>query len=288
MQTHNPFTSSHFSLNCKGQLLLLHKPVVMGIVNVTPDSFYDGGNFIQPAYALNQAESMLKTGASIIDIGGSSSRPGAREVSLEEELQRVIPAIELIHSTFPQAIISIDTNKAKVAVAAVSAGASIVNDISAGDDDEAMIGVVADLKVPFIAMHKKGNPQTMQLNPEYQDVCVEVLDYFIKKLSQLKEAGIRDIVLDPGFGFGKTTNHNYALLKNLSVFKMLGMPLLVGVSRKRMINEVLKIEPKEALNGTTVLNTIALMNGARILRVHDVKQAVEAVDLFNCYSEQSL
>ena len=287
MQTHNPFTSSHFSLNCKGQLLLLYKPVVMGIVNVTPDSFYDGGNFIQPEYALKQAEYMLNTGASIIDIGGSSSRPGAKEISLDVELQRVIPAIELIHSTFPQAIISIDTNKAKVAASAVLAGASIVNDISAGDDDEDMIGIVADLRVPFIAMHKKGNPQTMQLNPEYQDVCVEVLDYFIKKLGQLRKAGISDIVLDPGFGFGKTTKHNYALLKNLSMFKMLETPILAGVSRKRMINEVLKIEPKEALNGTTVLNTIALMNGASILRVHDVKQAVEAVTLFNSYSELS-
>jgi len=285
MQTHNPFNTTHFSLNCKGHLLSLHKPLVMGIVNVTPDSFFDGGYHFSPELALRQAEIMINDGASIIDIGGSSSRPGAIEIETVEELERVIPAIELIHAAFPEIIISIDTNKAIVAKEAISSGASIVNDISAGDDDDEMIRLVAQLQVPFIAMHKKGKPQTMQINPEYEDVSTEVLDYLIKKVGQLKMAGIKDIVIDPGFGFGKTTQHNYTMLKDLPVFRMLDCPILVGISRKRMINEVLKIKPEDALNGTTVLNTIALMNGAKILRVHDVKEAIETIKLFNSYAE---
>jgi len=257
----------------------------MGIINITPDSFYDGGTFNSPDLALVQAESMINAGAAIIDIGGSSSRPGSLEIEIEEELHRVLPVIEKIHTTFPEVIISIDTYRSEVAKEAVKAGASIINDISAGDDDSEMFATVAQLQVPYIAMHKKGKPQTMQNSPIYEDVCVEVLDYFIKKVGLLRQLGVIDIILDPGFGFGKTTVHNYALLKNLKTFNMLECPMLVGVSRKRMINEVLEIKAKDALNGTTVINTLALINGAKILRVHDVKEAVEAIKLFNYYQD---
>lgn len=256
----------------------------MGILNTTPDSFYDGGKFNSIEHALYQTEKMLNDGASIIDIGGYSSRPGAETVTIEEELNRVIPVIEKIHSKFPDAILSIDTFKAKVAKNAIDAGASIVNDISAGDDDPDMIATVGKLGVPYIAMHKQGTPKTMQQNPNYSNVTTEVLDYFIKKIPQYRAAGINDVIIDPGFGFGKNLEHNYSLLKNLAAFKMLDYPILVGVSRKRMINEVLTISAKDALNGTTVINTIALINGANILRVHDVKEAIETVKIINAYT----
>lgn len=279
MIAHNPLSRQQFSINCKGTLLSLETPLVMGILNVTPDSFYDGGKFYSKDSLLPQVEKMLQQGAAIIDIGGYSSRPGASEVSETDELSRVIPAIEQIIKQFPNTIISIDTFRALVAQQAVQSGASLVNDISAGDDDPLMLKTVAKLGVPFIAMHKKGSPQTMQLNPNYQDVTVEVLDYFIKKVKQCTDEGIVDIILDPGFGFGKTIEHNYSLLKNLETFKMLDCPMLVGVSRKGMIKNLLNISSDEALNGTTVLNTIALTKGAHILRVHDAKEAVEAVKL---------
>ncbi len=284
MQSHNPLTPQHFSINCKGTLLSLKIPVVMGILNTTPDSFYDGGKFNSIEHALYQTEKMLNDGASIIDIGGYSSRPGAKTVDIEEELNRVIPVIEKIHKNFPNAILSIDTFRAKVAKNAIDAGASIVNDISAGDDDPEMIATVGSLGVPYIAMHKQGTPKTMQQNPNYSNVTTEVLDYFIKKIPLYRAAGINDVIIDPGFGFGKNLEHNYSLLKNLAAFKMLDYSILVGVSRKRMINEVLNISEKDALNGTTVINTIALMNGANILRVHDVKEAVEAMKIVECYS----
>ena len=256
----------------------------MGILNTTPDSFYDGGKFNSIEHALYQTEKMLNNGALIIDIGGYSSRPGAETVDIEEELNRVIPVIEKIHKNFPNAILSIDTFRAKVAKNAIDAGASIVNDISAGDDDPEMIATVGSLGVPYIAMHKQGTPKTMQQNPNYSNVTTEVLDYFIKKIPLYRAAGINDVIIDPGFGFGKNLEHNYSLLKNLAAFKMLDYSILVGVSRKRMINEVLNISEKDALNGTTVINTIALMNGANILRVHDVKEAVEAMKIVECYS----
>jgi dihydropteroate synthase len=284
MQSHNPLTPQHFSINCKGTLFSLKIPVVMGILNTTPDSFYDGGKFNSIEHALYQTEKMLNNGALIIDIGGYSSRPGAETVDIEEELNRVIPVIEKIHKNFPNAILSIDTFRAKVAKNAIDAGASIVNDISAGDDDPEMIATVVSLGVPYIAMHKQGTPKTMQQNPNYSNVTTEVLDYFIKKIPLYRAAGINDVIIDPGFGFGKNLEHNYSLLKNLAAFKMLDYPILVGVSRKRMINEVLNISAKDALNGTTVINTIALMNGANILRVHDVKEAAEAVKLLQRYS----
>ena len=279
MIAHNPLTTKHFSINCKGQLLSLQTPAVMGILNTTPDSFFDGGRFNSIDFALKQTEKMLNEGASIIDIGGYSSRPGADNIELQEELDRVIPLIEKITTTFQDVIISIDTFRAKVALDAVNAGASIINDISAGDDDPDMIATVATLSVPYIAMHKQGNSKTMQLNPKYDDVTTNVLDYFIKKVQLFREAGIKDIIIDPGFGFGKNREHNYSLLKNLAAFKMLDCPILAGMSRKRMINEVLNISSKDALNGTTVVNTIALLNGATVLRVHDVKEAVEAVKI---------
>lgn len=283
MIANNPLTPKHFSINCRGTLLSLETPVVMGILNVTPDSFFDGGKYNSNDACISQAEKMLNEGAAIIDIGGYSSRQGADFISSYEELKRVIPVIEKIHKYFPEAILSIDTFRANVALEAVNAGASIVNDISAGDDDPEMITMVANLQVPYIAMHKQGTPQTMQLNPEYDDVTTDILDYFIKKIEFFSKAGIIDVIIDPGFGFGKNLNHNYALLKNLSAFRMLDCPIMAGMSRKRMIKEVLNISSKDALNGTTVVNTIALMNGANILRVHDVKEAVEAVKIMKSY-----
>lgn len=279
MIAHNPLTSKYFSINCKGKLLSLKTPVVMGILNTTPDSFFDGGKFNSIDIAIKQTEKMLNEGASIIDIGGFSSRPGADSIELQEELDRVIPIIEKVSNMFQDIIISIDTFRAKVALDAVNAGASIVNDISAGDDDPDMIATLAELGVPYISMHKQGTSKTMQINPKYGDVTTDVLDYFIKKIQIFREAGIKDVIIDPGFGFGKNRQHNYSLLKNLAAFKMLDCPILAGMSRKRMINEVLNISSKDALNGTTVVNTIALLNGANILRVHDVKEAVEAVKI---------
>ncbi len=269
-----------FTLNCKGKLLSLEKPKVMGILNVTPDSFFDGGQYEQKDAILFQAEKMLKQGADIIDIGGMSSRPGAAIISTEEELKRVIPAIQAIIKYFPETIISIDTVKAKVAEFAVSEGASIINDISAGNIDEAMFETVANLDVPYILMHMQGEPLDMQDKPAYEtNVVEEILDFFIRKLEHLNKLKIKDIVLDVGFGFGKTLNHNYNIMRNLEVFSCLQKPLLVGVSRKSMIYKLLQVSPKEALNGSTVLQTIALQKGASILRVHDVKEAKETIKI---------
>jgi dihydropteroate synthase len=269
-----------FTLNCKGKLLLLDKPVVMGIINVTPDSFFSGSRINEPAEVLRKAEKMLNEGASILDIGGQSTRPASTRISTEEELKRVIQPIAAIHNYFPEAIISIDTFYAAVAKEAVAAGASMVNDISAGKMDETMIATVASLRVPYILMHMKGTPETMQQNPDYEDVTREVLDFLIFETNALKKKGVFDIIIDPGIGFGKTIEHNFELLRHLSVFKILDRPILVGVSRKSTIWKTLGITAEEALNGTTVLNTVALMNGCSILRVHDVKEAAEAVKLF--------
>lgn len=279
MKAQNIHIKNHFSLNCKGNLISLAQPVVMGILNTTPDSFFDGGKYTTLESALKRAEQIIAEGGTIIDVGGYSSRPGAGVVSIDEELNRVIPVIEAISDKFNGIVISIDTFRAKVADEAIAAGASIINDISAGDDDPDMISTAAKHSVPFVAMHKKGTPQNMQQNPQYDDVTVEILDYFIKKKKKLLEAGITDIVIDPGFGFGKTTTHNFELLNNISAFKMLECPIMVGISRKKLIYETLKISKEEALNGTTILNTFSLLNGADILRVHDVKQASEAVKL---------
>jgi dihydropteroate synthase len=273
------------SLNCGGKLLDLSQPIVMGIINVTPDSFYDGGITFQPKDTLDQAEKMLKEGALILDIGGQSSRPGADSLSSEEELKRVIPAIEAITKRFPEAILSIDTFHSSVARRSILAGAKIINDISAGEMDENMIPVAAELNAPYFLMHKKGSSKTMQENPEYSNVVEEVFHYLLNKVKECKEAGITDIVIDPGFGFGKTQEHNFSLLKDLKVLELINCPILTGLSRKSMIYKCLNSSPKEALNGTTALNMLALNNGAKILRVHDVKEAQECITLFNLYNK---
>ena len=273
-----------FTLNCKGRLLTLNAPVVMGIINMTPDSFFSDSRPFNLHAALLKAEQMIQEGATIIDIGGQSTRPGSELVSEEEELNRVIAVTELIKKEFPEIYLSIDSFYAKVARESVNAGADIVNDISSGSMDENMIPVVAALKVPYIAMHMQGKPKTMQDNPEYDQVTRNVLDYFIVLTEKLRLAGILDIIVDPGFGFGKTIEQNFTLLKELSVFKLLQKPILSGISRKSMIWKTLAINPDEALNGTTVLNTIGLINGANILRVHDVKEAMETIQLFEKYN----
>ncbi|MBS1639227.1 MAG: dihydropteroate synthase [Bacteroidetes bacterium] len=268
-----------FTLNCKGKLLIIDKPIVMGIINATPDSFYENSRKLNVDKALQKAEQMLNEGAAILDIGGQSTKPGSQTINATEELERILPIIESIHNTFPEAFISVDTYYSKVAEEAVNAGACIVNDVSGGLQDEAMLSTVAALKVPYICMHMKGTPQNMQLNPMYKNVTKEVLDFFIIQTAKCKAAGIHDVIIDIGFGFGKTATHNFQLLKELQIFKTLEKPVLIGVSRKNTIYKTLNITANEALNGTTVLNTVALLNGANILRVHDVKEAVEAVKL---------
>jgi dihydropteroate synthase len=267
------------TLNFKGRILTLERPLVMGILNVTPDSFFEGSR-VQGNGLLATAERMLEEGADILDIGGMSSRPGAELITEEEELGRILPAIEALHSHFPQAILSVDTIRASVARQAVEAGASMVNDISAGRLDEAMYETVAALRVPYVLMHMQGTPRNMQQNPHYEDVVIEILDFFIREMGKLRELGIHDIILDPGFGFGKTLAHNYELLKGMQVFQILEAPVLAGLSRKSMITRLLGVNPSEALNGTTALHMAALQNGAKILRVHDVKEAVEVVKIF--------
>ena len=270
-----------FTLNCKGRLLVVEKPLVMGIINVTPDSFYVGSRSANIDTILSHAEKMLADGADIIDIGGQSTRPESNMIPADEEIKRVIPAIASIARRFPLAFISIDTFYSTVAKAGVDAGASMVNDISAGGIDGDMIKTVASLKVPYILMHMKGTPQTMPQEAIYENVVREVLDFFITKTHELKQAGIQDVIIDPGFGFAKTIDQNFALLKDLPVFKILDKPILAGLSRKSTIFKTLGTTADHALNGTTVLNTIALQNGASILRVHDVKEAKEAVTLFS-------
>lgn len=268
------------TLNCHGRLVVVEKPMVMGIINATPDSFHAESRSQNIEAALTKTDQMIKEGVDILDIGGVSTRPGAVEVPVEEELQRVIPIIKEIKSLHPDTLISIDTYQSRVAEAAVNAGADIINDISAGRIDQRMYDAVADLDVPYILMHMKGNPATMQFNPTYENVCLEVLDFFIWEIDKLRKRLVKDILLDPGFGFGKLLEHNYQLLNGLHAFRFLECPLLVGLSRKSMIHRPLKILPDEALNGTTALHMKALQEGAKFLRVHDVKEAVEAIQLF--------
>ncbi|MGN6436701.1 MAG: dihydropteroate synthase [Agriterribacter sp.] len=268
-----------YTLNCKGRLLSLHAPVVMGIINVTPDSFYVHSRKNETDAIVEQAGKMLSEGAALLDIGGQSTRPGSERISAAEETERVVPAIKSILNHFPNALISIDTYQSTVAKAAVEAGACMVNDISSGEMDTQMLDTVASLKTPYICMHMLGKPDTMQQSPQYSNVTLEVLDYLAKKISQCRSKGIRDVIADPGFGFGKTIQHNFTLLKSLAAFTMLDVPILAGLSRKSTIYKTLGTTAQEALNGTTVLNTIALLNGAQILRVHDVREAVEAVKL---------
>ncbi len=268
-----------FSLNIRQKLYTINEPCVMGILNVTDDSFFDGGRYVAIDQALNRVEQMLKEGVDIIDIGGQSTRPGAIDVGVSEELARTIPVIEAISSRFPDAVLSIDTYRSEVAQKAVEAGVGIVNDVSAGDDDANMISTVSKLKVPYIAMHKQGTPLTMQNNPVYNDVTGDVLQYCAEKKWALKEAGIKDLIIDPGFGFGKTTEQNYRLLSQLEVFHSLNCPILIGISRKGMIWKVLESSPEHSLPGTIAANTIALLKGVHIIRVHDVKAAKDAITI---------
>ena len=272
-----------FTLNCKGKLITTDVPLVMGIINATPDSFYRGDLNNGMDGILMLAKKMINEGATILDIGGQSTKPGSIEISSEKEMDRVIPVIKMIHEHFPQTILSVDTYQSAVAIKAIEAGASIVNDVSGGETDKKMIDTVAALRVPYICMHMRGTAANMQSFATYKDVLKEVLDYFILKIHQCRAAGIKDIIIDPGFGFAKNAAHNFNLLKNLHIFKMLDCPILAGLSRKSTIYKTLGITAAEALNGTTVLNTLALNNGANILRVHDVKEAVEAVLLMESY-----
>jgi dihydropteroate synthase len=273
------------TINCKGKLLTFDQPLVMGIINATPDSFYRGDLLAGLEAMIELGGEMMVAGASILDIGGQSTRPGSKRISASAEIQRVIPLIDAIHSTYPELILSIDTYHSEVALAAVKAGASIVNDISAGSMDPEMISCVASLKVPYICMHMKGTPESMQTNPTYEDLIKEVLDFFVGKIDQCKKAGIMDIIIDPGFGFGKTTDQNFILLKQLSVFKMLDKPILAGLSRKSMVYKTLGIDAMDSLNGSSVLNTIALLQGASIIRVHDVMEAKQVVSLFTAFDK---
>ncbi len=268
-----------FTLNCKGKILKFDAPIAMGIINATPDSFYKNNRQTNIDEALFVAEKMLKDGATILDIGGQSTRPGSEMISVDEELKRVIPIIESVHQKFPKTIISIDTFQSQVAKLAVDAGALMVNDISGGNLDEEMFLTVAKLKVPYICMHIKGTPQNMQSNTYYDNVVGEIKNYFIDKITLAEKVGIDNIILDIGFGFAKTTEQNFELLKNLKEFQSLQKPMLIGISRKSSIYKSLGITAEEALNGTTVLNTIGILNGANILRVHDVKEAVEVIKL---------
>ncbi|MCS6823934.1 MAG: dihydropteroate synthase [Cytophagaceae bacterium] len=268
------------TLNLRGRLLDLSYPVVMGILNVTPDSFYDGSRFHSPNEIVEAAGKMMAEGASIIDVGGYSSRPGAEHVNAEIEYDRVVPAVESILRAYPDAIISVDTFRATVAEASLKLGACIINDISGGALDDNMYATVAHYKAAYIIMHMRGTPENMHSLTGYDDLPLELIDYFQKKIHAAHKAGIVDIIIDPGFGFSKTIEENYHLLKNLDAFKVLGYPLLVGISRKSMIYKQLNTNPEKALNGTTALNAIALMNSVNILRVHDVYQAKEVITLY--------
>lgn len=269
------------TLNCKGRLVTLEKPAVMGILNTTPDSFYAASRHTAVDDVLHATEKMLADGADFIDVGAYSTRPGADDISAEDELKRAVPVVEAIAARFPEALISIDTFRAKVAEEAVHAGARIINDVSAGDDDADMMNVAAKLHVPYIMMHKKGNPKTMQHQAHYDDVVLDLLHYFTRKVADAKAAGITDLVIDPGFGFAKTLRHNYRLLDALGDFQLFGLPLLVGLSRKKMIRDIAQTDTAHALNATTAAHTIALLKGADILRVHDVKEAKECINIVN-------
>lgn len=274
-----------FTLNCKGKLLVIEEPIVMGIINTTPDSFYQGSRTNLIDDILFRAEKMISEGATILDIGGQSTRPKSEQVSDDEELKRVLPAIDAIHKKFPEQIISIDTFYSTVAKNAVDAGASIINDVSAGTMDAGLLSTAAQLKAPYVLMHMLGKPQTMQQSPEYKNVTLQVFDFLNFKIAELTALGIHDIIVDIGFGFGKTTAHNFQLLRELSFFRQLNRPVMAGLSRKASIYKTLGITAEEALNGTTVMHTLALLNGANILRVHDVKEAIQAIRLFEAYKK---
>ena len=269
------------TINCNGKLIDLSTPKVMGILNCTPYSCYDGGKYKSESQFLSQVEKMLSDGATFVDIGAYSSKPNAEFVSEEEELNRLLPVIELVLKFFPETIISVDTFRSKIAQSAIENGAAIINDISAGNLDEEMLETVAKLQVPYIMMHMKGTPQSMQTLTQYDNICKEMLFYFSERVGKARSFGINDIIIDPGFGFAKSLEQNYEVMQKLELFQMLELPLLVGISRKSMIYKTLETTAENSLNGTTFLNAISLQKGANILRVHDVKEAVESVKLFN-------
>jgi len=273
------------TINCKGRLVDLSGPVIMGILNINDDSFYRGSRFTGRDAIIDQAGKMIAEGATFLDVGGMSSRPGARIVEVTEELDRVIPAVESIHEAYPEALISVDTIRAAVAREAVAAGAVIINDISAGRFDPDLYPSLPALEVPYILMHMQNRPENMQQDPVYENVVREVLDFFIGEVHKLQQLGLKDIIIDPGFGFGKTVEHNYELLRSLHVFRMLDVPVLAGLSRKSMICRPLGISPDQALNGTSVLHFAALQQGVRILRVHDVRPAWEVIELWKLVSQ---
>lgn len=267
------------TINCKGTLIDFSTPKVMGILNITPDSFYSESRKNSTDSLLNTAEKMLRDGATFLDLGGYSSRPGAEDISVSEELERIIPAIKAILNSFPEALISIDTFRSEVAEKSIEAGATMINDISGGHLDDNMLNVIAKHQVPYITMHMRGTPQTMKDLNIYEDLTQDILYYFSEIINKSKAMGINDLIIDPGFGFSKNINQNFELLSNLDLFKSLDLPILAGLSRKSTIYKTLNFGPEEALNGTTVLNTIAISKGAHILRVHDVKEAMEVVKL---------
>jgi dihydropteroate synthase len=272
-----------YSLNCNGRLLIWEEPIVMGVLNMTPDSFYAGSRISSEKMLLSQAGKMLTDGASILDLGGLSSRPGSIEVSPETEIERVVPAIRLISTHFPDAFISVDSYRYDVVKAALDAGASIINDIGAGGHGN-LAKLAVEYCVPYICMHMRGNPRTMQQLTQYDDITAEVLDYFIRRKAECIQMGIKDLIIDPGFGFAKTTVQNFILLKHMKTLGMLELPVLVGLSRKATVYKTLDVKPEESLNGTSVMHTIALGQGANILRVHDVKEAMEVIRLWTSYA----
>lgn len=280
----NPKTP--MTINCKGKLINLDNPKVMGVVNLTPDSFYEGSRHSEADAVLFQVEKMLTQGADFIDMGAYSSRPNAVDISVEEELSRLLPILEKVIAKFPETLVSVDTFRSKVAKEAIENGAAIINDISAGKLDETMLQVVAKYQVPYIMMHMKGTPQTMQQLCSYDDLLNDINFYFSERIQVARELGINDVIIDLGFGFAKTLEQNYQLLQNLDLFTQHEVPILTGVSRKSMIYKLLGTSPKEALNGTSVLNTVALLKGTSILRVHDVKEALEAVKLVKALGKE--
>jgi dihydropteroate synthase len=269
------------TINCKGTLIDLSSPKVMGILNITPDSFYDGGKYKNESDILSQTEKMLQEGASFIDVGAYSSRPGAKHIPENEELNRLLPVIDLLIKTFPEILISVDTFRSSIAKKTIERGAVIINDISGGNMDNNMFETISELQVPYILMHMLGTPQNMQTQPKYENVTKEIISFFAEQIHKLHQLKVNDIIIDVGFGFGKTTVHNFEILKKLSLFQSLDAPILAGISRKSMLYKTLNISSKEALNATTSANTIALLNGANLLRVHDVKEAMEAITIVN-------
>ena len=273
-----------YSLNCKGRLLFWENPLVMGVLNLTPDSFYPGSRIRSEEMLIAQSEKMLEEGASFLDLGGLSSRPGALEISEDAEAERLIPAIQMLTRRFPAAFISVDSYRYKVARLALEAGACLVNDIGAGEA-QVMESLSAEFQVPYICMHMRGNPRTMQELTNYDDLVVEILDFFIRRKAECLKAGIKDLIIDPGFGFAKTIRQNFQLLRQLKVFSILDLPVMAGLSRKSTVYKTLDIKPEDSLNGSTVLHTLALEQGAQILRVHDVKEAMEAIKLWTSYTQ---